>query len=261
MIITIILLFILLVVLVWVICAFIVNDFSLPSRNIRKYKKILVVFPHGDDEISHTAGLFRMAAQYGNKTTWVILTKGEQGTSDAHLDNSLKQIRTIEAQEAAKIYRITKLIQEDFGDGKLSSKRKELTVYIDGVIKNENPAIIITYDLAGSYGHPDHISVSEIVTDLVKKKYTKIQLWYATFPKLIYNMGKFPTEMAKDPEFMKRRSPARCKIFIGFNVIQKVRAVYEYKSQYQSFQKAIPYNLPPWFIYSLFICEYFNEAN
>lgn len=254
-------LFILFIFLLWVVCAFIVNDFSLPSRNIRKYKRILVIFPHADDEVSHTAGLFRIAEKYGNKTTWVILTKGERGTPNARLDNNLKAIRTKEALEGGKIYCVTKLIQEDFGDGQLSSKRKELTTYTDKTIKNEHPDLIITYDLAGEYGHPDHIIVSEIITDLVKNKYKNIHLWYATYPKLIYNMATFPIQMAKDPNFMKRRSSARFKIFIGLNLIQKVRAVYVHKSQYKSFQKAIPYHIPPWFAYSLFICEYFSEAN
>ncbi len=255
------LIILLLIIAIWLICVFVVNDFFLPTKNIREFKPILVIFPHADDEVTHTAGLMRIASQYNNKTTWIILTKGERGTPDAHLDNSLKEIRTKEASEVAKIYGVTKLIQEDFGDDNLKGKRKELTTYIDKAIQNENPDLIITYDLAGEYGHPDHIIVSEIITDLVKNKYKNIHLWYATYPKLIYNMATFPAQMAKDPNFMKRRTPATFKIFISFNVIQKIKALYTYKSQIQSFKKAIPYKIPPFFVYSLFVYEYFNVAN
>src|SRR5579859_2905502 len=153
---------IVLLIIVWIVGMFLTNDFYLPSKNIQKYKKILIIFPHADDEVLHTIGLIRNASQYGNKTTWVILTKGERGTHDAHLDNSLKAIRTKEAQEVAKIYGVTKLIQEDFGDDRLQTKRKELTEYIDTLIKSAKPDLIVTYDLAGEYGHPDHIIVSEI---------------------------------------------------------------------------------------------------
>ncbi len=252
---------VLLVIIIWIVGAFLTNDFYLQTKNIQKYKKILIIFPHADDEVLHTIGLIRNASQYVNKTTWVILTKGERGTHDAHVDNNLKAIRTKEAQEAAKIYGVTKLIQEDFGDDRLHTKRKELTGYIETLIKNEKPDLIVTYDLAGEYGHPDHIIVSEITTELVKKKYKNTVLWYATYPKLIYNMGNFPTHMAQDPNFMKRRAPAQFKIFLGWNIIKKIQATYVYKSQFQSFQSAIPYNIPPWYVFSMFICEYYNAAN
>lgn len=258
------LLFIILIVifiLLWLIGIFVVNDFLLPTKDLRQYKHILIIFPHADDEVLHTAGLIRIASQQKIRTTLAVLTKGERGTSDAHLDNTLKAIRTKEAQVAAKIYGVTKLIQEDFGDDRLTSKKKELNLYIDTMIKQETPDLIITYDLAGEYGHPDHIVVSEIVTELVKKKHTEVALWYATFPKLIYNMGQFPTQMAEDPNFMKRRAPATIKVFIGLKVIQKIQATYLYKSQYQSFKSAVPYNLPLGLVFSLFIAEYFHPVN
>src|SRR2546421_12713503 len=123
-----ILLIILLVILLfWTTGFLLVTDFSVPLRDARQFKHVLVIFPHADDEASTCGGFLHHVSRGGSAVTLVILTKGERGTPNATLDVSLKDIRTREAQAVAAILGISRLIQEYFGDGDLHDKKQELT--------------------------------------------------------------------------------------------------------------------------------------
>ncbi|HXH26563.1 MAG TPA: PIG-L deacetylase family protein [Candidatus Acidoferrum sp.] len=244
----------------WLVGFCLANNFWLSTKSLRTYKHVLVVFPHADDEVWHGAGLLSLAARYGHRATWIVMTKGERGTPDAHLDEQLKKIRTEEAEAVAKLYNAD-LIQADFGDGQLDKKRSEFGAWLETQLHTLQPDLIVTYDLAGEYGHPDHMALSEIITSLVKQKYPSTALWYATFPKLVLSLGKFPTHMAEDPAFMHKRAVARFRVFTGSSILRKLQAFYTYKSQNKSGIAVIPYHIPAWFVYSLFWFEYFDIGN
>lgn len=140
---------ILLIVLVWLLFFFILSDFSIPNVNINKFKSILIVFPHADDETLTASGLMRMASLQGKHVTWVILTKGERGNPSDTYDPKLKPIRTKEAQEIAKLLNVSNLRQEDFGDGQVKNKKKEIINFLTKVFEKEKPDLVITYDLSG----------------------------------------------------------------------------------------------------------------
>lgn len=230
----------------------------MPPLEISLFKKILVISPHPDDEVMTVGGTI---GKHRN-TILLILTKGERGTPDAHLDMNLKQIRGKEAKKVAEILGAVKLIHEDLGDGKLENKRKTVEKRIEEVIISENPDLIITNDLSGGYGHPDHIICSEIVTGFVIKKYPEIHLWYWTSPGRMKKMLKLPEHMAKDFSFRKKIVKPAGRVFIGFQNINKIRSIYAYRSQYQSFVSASPFHpIPMWFLISMSNFEYFYEVN
>ena len=193
--------------------------------------------------------------------TLVILTKGERGTPNATLDVSLKDIRTREAQEVAAILGISRFIQEDFGDGDLHDKKQEVTTFIDMTIEEEKPDLLITYDLAGFYGHADHITCSEIITELKKTTFQEIPLWYVTLPKRLLARVEQPEDMATDLHFQEKRAFPTHKRFIGVSVFPKIKSWYTYKSQRASFTKGIMKFLPIWFFLSMVLFEYFAEAS
>ncbi len=245
------------VALCWMCIFLFINDFSVPTEDRNKKKKILVVYPHPDDEILTAGGVMA-----GNRnTTLLILTKGERGTFDAHRDTRLKSLRTNEEKVSSKILSVKKLIQKDYGDGELIDRKKEIAEEIITVIDNEKPDLIITYDLSGFYGHPDHMIVSETVTGLVKNKYKKIELWYTTVPKRIYQLLKVPEHMAEDRNFKKKRTLPTLKIFVGLHVINKILANRSHKSQYKPFQEGLPFPIPVVFFQSMTLFEYFYKAN
>lgn len=252
----------LLITALWIFGFFISNDFSVPTANISKYKNVLIIFPHADDEVLTTGGLIGALKSQGSKTTLVILTKGEKGTSNGEWQNDIKEIRVAEAKKASDIFGISTLIQEDFGDGELVNKREELTQYISNLLEKTKPDLVLTYDEAGLYGHEDHIVVSEVVTELVKSKYKTSELWYASFPTRVLNMMKLPEHMAKDPNFKNKRVSPNQKVFIAPHILNKVSAIGAYKSQIKSFEDGVPIKqLPLWFYHTMPFYEYFYKVD
>lgn len=243
---------------IWVVAFFLVNDLTLPSKDISSFKNVLVIFPHADDEVLSAGGLIRKLASRNSNITYLILTKGEKGTERGILDLRLKDIRTTEAQEVGKILRISHIIQKDLGDGILTDNADTVKDVIVQTMEQVKPDLVITYDLSGQYGHPDHMITSSIVTDLLKYKYEDTHLWYISQPKIVTQLAKLPVEMAKDETFMAKRMTPTHKIFVGQEFMAKMKAVDAYKSQYTSFRKAIPGDpLPMWLVLSPQLYEYF----
>lgn len=234
------------------------NDLSIHRARLRRYKKVLVVFPHPDDETNVAGTLWRLH-QLHTPVTLAVLTKGERGTTDAHMDPELKGIRSHEMREASRILGVTNLVQKDFGDGEVAEKRGEVTAFIQKLILDERPDVVITYDLAGLYGHSDHIACAEIVTTLVKDRHPGIELWYTTLPKHLLAMIHLPTHMARDPKFAARRAVATMRIPCTLGTIAKLRAVYAHHSQLASFKSSMPANLPLWAVYSMQVSEYYQR--
>src|SRR5690242_11912946 len=104
---------------IWLAGFLLVNDFSVPRRDARAFKRVLVIFPHADDEAVTCGGFLHRLSTSGCAVTLVLLTKGERGTPDATVNLSLKNIRTQEAQRVTRILKISQSIQQDFGDGEL----------------------------------------------------------------------------------------------------------------------------------------------
>jgi len=139
---------------------------------------------------------------------------------------------------------------------------KELTEEVQKDIQSINPDLVITFDLAGLYGHPDHIATSEVVTEVMKENFPTKKLWYVSYPKKILDMTSLPEWMAKDPNFKDKRVYPTMKVWTGLEgVVRKIKAVYAYNSQRQSYLDSFPIKIIPlWFYVSLTPYEYFYEA-
>src|SRR5947209_17845520 len=107
-----------------------VTDFSVPLRDARQFRHVLVIFPHADDEAVTCGGSLHHFSAGGSIVTLVLLTKGERGTANATQNVSLKDVRTKEAQAVTGMLGVSRLIQEDFGDGALHDKKQELRMFI-----------------------------------------------------------------------------------------------------------------------------------
>jgi LmbE family N-acetylglucosaminyl deacetylase len=251
----------LIILLLWMIGFLVITDFSVPLKDARQFHQVLVIFPHADDEAISCGGSLHHISARGSAITLVILTKGERGTPNATLNPGFKDIRTREAQAVTAILGISRLIQEDFGDGALQQKKQELTTFISTTIEQEKPDLLITYDLAGFYGHADHIACSEIITELKKTRFPELPLLYVTFPKRVLSRVKPPEDLATDPHVQEKRASPTHKLFIGASVFPKIKSWYTYKSQRASLTKGIGKLLPLWFLLSMVLFEYFAEAS
>ena len=254
-------LIIFIVPLFWIIGFLVVTDFSVPLRDARQFHRVLVIFPHADDEAVTCGGTLHHFAAGGSVVTLVLLTKGEQGMSNAPPHVSLKDIRTREAQRVTAILGVSRLIQEDFGDGALHNKKQELKLFIATLIEQEKPDLLITYDLAGLYGHTDHITCSEVISELKQTRFQAVPLWYVTFSKRVLARVKLPESMTTTPHNQEKQAIPTHKIFIGVSVFPKIRSWYAYRSQRASFKEGIRKFLPIWFFLSMVLFEYFAETS
>lgn len=257
------LILILLILLVWIGGFIYANDFKVVSKKIPDIKKALIIFPHADDEAQSVGGLMSRLISSGIDVYWVILTRGEKGTPNGELDEKLKDVRVLEAKRAADIYHITHLTIEDYPDGGIDQFKEKLEKNVTSMIGEINPDLVITYDLSGLYGHPDHMVTSEVVTEIMKHKFQKKKLWYVSLPKQIYDSISLPEHMARTKDYRKNRLYPTHKIFVGIGgVIQKIKVSYVYESQGGSSSRNMPFPfIPFWFYISLTPYEYYHEVN
>ncbi len=254
------LIIILFIPLLWVTGFLVVTDFSVPLKEARQFHHVLVIFPHADDEAITCGGSLHHFSATGSIVTLVLLTRGERGISNAARSGSLKDIRTREARTVAVILGISRLIQEDFGDGELRDKKQDLRMFIETLIEQEKPDLLITYDLAGLYGHADHITCSEVITELKKTRFQEVPLWYVTFSKRVLARVKPPEDLAADSLVQGKRAFPSHKLFIGASVFPKIKSWYTYKSQRASMKEGVRKLLPIWFFLTMMLFEYFAEV-
>lgn len=246
---------------VWLVGARYVNDFSLRPAHLRQFKRVLVIFPHPDDETNIAGTLWRLHRLKAH-ITLLVLTKGECGTPDAHYDFSLKATRSAEMRRVRDALGIDRLIQEDLGDGKVAERRPEARAAIIQAIRDAKPDLVITYDLAGLYGHEDHIACAEEALHCLKQTHTAATLWYSAIPPRLLKLTKLPTHMAKDPHFADKRAKPNIRVNVGpIGVMAKVRSIYAHTSQRRSFRESVPGRAPLWFMYSMRVNEYFEEVH
>lgn len=258
---TVLLAVVLLICCLWTLGFLVATDFSVPTTRARQFRRVLIIFPHADDEVITCGGFLHRLACDGVHVTLVLLTQGEKGPNPTRT-NDLKALRAREARTVATILGITKLIQKDFGDGRLREKGQELASYLAALLAQEQPDLLITYDLAGLYGHSDHMACSEIVTHLQHTRFPEVPLWYVTLPKRMLTRIKPPKDLAIDLQFHEKQAAPTRKEFIGRSIVPKIRSWYLYKSQRTSLAQGIGAFASLWllwFFLSLVLFEYFAE--
>jgi LmbE family N-acetylglucosaminyl deacetylase len=166
-------------------------NFNQILKNWTGVKKLLVVFPHPDDETVETAGLLLVAKKFGFQTTVVTLTKGEAGKNRLKSTESLAKIREAELKRATNLLKIDRVIQQDLGDGQLKTRRTAVRQYLNKIIGELKSGIVVTYDHSGLTGHPDHISVSLVLKKVVSK-YPEIELYWVTCPEKLLRSFSLP---------------------------------------------------------------------
>lgn len=244
----------------WLLLLYFYTDISVPLVSKLSYKNVLVIYPHPDDEVLSVTSLVRQLKKVGARTTLLLLTKGEKGTPNAALHEPLKKIRTAEAKHAAKIIGFNKLLHFDLGDGELTAKRKTVETLITIALEKLQPDLVVTFDQTGVYGHPDHITCSQVVTQKVLQ-HSNIQLWYHSLPEKVLRKIKLPEHMAQDKNFKRHRVYPTHQLPAFAVTITRIKALYAHHSQVASFQKSFPIpGIPVWFFLSAMQFEYFHQV-
>jgi LmbE family N-acetylglucosaminyl deacetylase len=237
------------------------TDRSVRRVDVRRFKQVLVVFPHPDDEAVNCGGAINRLARAGASVTVLLLTLGERGNPSGTADPKLKAVRQTEAAKAAGILGVSRLIVEDLGDGRLDERRGEAGRIVATVIEAVKPDLIVTYDLAGLDGHSDHVACAEVVTELRTGRFPGVRLWYAAQPRRLVRLLKAAGQLATNESIDRRRAAPTIRIVIGTSVVPKIRAWYAHRSQRRYIAKGFGRLLPTWLAISLLQSEYFAEVD
>lgn len=140
---------------------------------MEKERRLLVVFPHPDDESFGISGTIASYAKNGTPVTYACLTLGEMGR---HMGNppfanreTLPLIRKKELQEAAKAIGIEDLRMLGYRDKTIEFEDQEkLITHIGAIIEEINPSLIMSF-YPGYAVHPDHDATGEVVVKAVER--------------------------------------------------------------------------------------------
>ena len=133
---------------------------------------LVTLHVHPDDEAIYTGGLLLRAATLGWRCVVVVATSGEGGRSPrAAVD--IGAHRRAETYAAAKIlgvarveflgYRDSGMAGDVLPPGALAvAEPAEVVARAQAVLDDEDPDLVVSYDLGGVYGHPDHLAVHRL---------------------------------------------------------------------------------------------------
>ncbi len=140
---------------------------------------LLCVHPHPDDEAIACGGVLARYAREGLLTAVVTCTGGEEGENQGGIDlggRSMGEVRAEELDEALDILGVAERARLGYRDsgmaGTPTTERPdcfhqadvdEAAARLAALIRAFRPAVIVSDDERGTYGHPDHVK-AHIVT-------------------------------------------------------------------------------------------------
>lgn len=211
-----------------------------------KRKRLLVVYPHPDDESVWSAGIILRTIKRGFDVKVISVTNGIRGRINVHgRGRSVVEIRQEEMAKAMRVLGVTNFEVWDHNDGTLKSTEK-WRAEVKNEINQFEPGLIVTYDHSGLSGHPDHIALAlEVFGDLKRKKKTRL-LWPSAEGKL----RAFLQEKSKTIKFLCEPT---IELKLGWNEAWK---------KWQALRAHSSQNLRPAMMWNwLFKTEYFGEAD
>jgi LmbE family N-acetylglucosaminyl deacetylase len=136
---------------------------------------LLLAYAHPDDETFGSAGTAAHYAALGHPVYLICATRGEVGQiSDPALatPETLGAVREAELRCAAEAMGVEEVIFLDYRDSGMvdtapnadprafiNIPAEEVITKLVGIIRRIRPAVIITFDPTGGYGHPDHLAI------------------------------------------------------------------------------------------------------
>lgn len=188
-----------------------------------KPNRLLVILAHPDDESFAVGGTLAKYARLGIQTILLCATRGEAGIPGQNPE-AAGAIREQELLSAAKQLGI-EVHFLGYQDGTLSSEDPvRLLEHIACWIDTVQPQAILTFGPDGVSGHPDHVTVSNIVTQAVEKYFPNICLLYiAPSEATVLGCGVGSSPVKSDQQLIS--------VDISDFKIEKIRAIQSHASQ------------------------------
>lgn len=235
-------------------------------------KRVLLVFPHPDDEVTSIATILQEKAN-GATVGLLYLTRGEAGRTGGLVEKAqLGQARTRETQAVAQLLGADHLRMCDFPDSGIERTAPDsIKQVILEEIRQFQPSTVITHDdRVGLYGHPDHRLTARYVFELCQQYADS-----AAFPvQVVYGVtlseGMINTALQISKGFQKSYpkepgkglpAPEVCVVVTPYGQ-QKLDAAKAHQTQWESLGDLMPLHdkLPTWLYFRIFAKEYFYLA-
>ena len=128
--------------------------------------RLMCILAHPDDESLGLGGILAKYAAEGVQTHLITATRGERGWNGQQEaypgPAALGQIRETELAAAASMLGIEEVTFLNYMDGELDqADPQEVIAKIVTQLRRSRPQVVVTFDPYGSYGHPDHIAISQ----------------------------------------------------------------------------------------------------
>ena len=149
------------------------------TRQDREVSVIAFVHAHPDDEALLTAGTMRALFERGHRVVLIMATNGSAGLTSTDMTLDLAERRTSELQHSAKVLGVAQVYWLGYSDSGLHGEligntwcdgdAEEQIAKLLSIFRQENPDVVVGYDRAGGYGHPDHVRVHSVVAEAAKR--------------------------------------------------------------------------------------------
>lgn len=204
-------------------------------------RTLVALHAHPDDEALLTAGTMARAAAQGHRVVLVVATDGALGLADERFGTKgdrLASTRDAELQASADALGVAHVVRLGYADsgsgpeiwpdppGGRRFARVPVAEAADrlaAVLAQEQPDVLLTYDVNGGYGHRDHVHVHEVGAEAAR-------LLEATIPRdlicraldLVARVYTFPPDF--DRASFDRAFSARAEITHRVSVRRHIRA-------------------------------------
>jgi LmbE family N-acetylglucosaminyl deacetylase len=136
-------------------------------------QRLLIVYPHPDDETFGNGGTIAHYAAAGVGVHYACATRGECGSVDdalLHGYPNIAALRTAELDAAARIIGLAAIHYLNYRDSGMAGTADNrhpdafaqapldaVTAKLVAIVRAIKPQVIVTFNAYGGYGHPDHI--------------------------------------------------------------------------------------------------------
>ena len=147
-------------------------------------ENVLVFSPHCDDESIGCGGTLHKHHQKGHHLTAVFMTDGSKCDSNGDNANDIVRIRKQEAETAAQILGIDRLIFLGYPDRQLRTTQ-EVVRRVEEILDEVKPdTVYLPFFLDN---HPDHMATAAIVVNAVQQKPVEHVFFYEIWTAMIHN--------------------------------------------------------------------------
>jgi LmbE family N-acetylglucosaminyl deacetylase len=159
-------------------------DMDRPVPAAEPYR-VSFIFAHPDDEAFTVGGTILKLKQEGAYVDLLCATRGEAGsTGNPPLctREELPEVREQELKRACTLLQVNSVSLLDYKDKTLKEHVTDLEKDILLHLEKLQPHVVVTFHTNGLSGHPDHIAISQAVTQTIRRNHWPTRLYYVALP-------------------------------------------------------------------------------